>query len=527
MRIRYSPYLLIVAVVFLGAWLRLAAFDLMEFKNDEAAAIILARGAAETGLTSTGMAGMMSGAGIRNPPGFILLLLPIAALSSSPLVFGVSIAVFNIAALGIILLLGRELRAPLAGFWACAFLAAHPWHILYSRKIWAQSLLPVFVLHFLRAIARCERVPKSRAAFFPGLLAGLIWQIHYSGYCVVFFCAVWLIATAARKKLNCLFAVLGIVLGAGLLVPYALYLRTTGFRDLLLSFSGPWFGGANAGTNLAGIVRGFAATAFSGGFGYPFSPAPAPLSATPLGEASPWLSPAAFAATGLILILAAAGAFSRFRKKEIPVLARCTPWLLFFTLTPPLLYFVRGIETPPHYFLLSFPAVLFLAGAGMENVLSWAAAGKSGDGRKWNTPSAKGIMGGAAALLGMLIVFAGVNVWSAFIGYIGKTGGTGGDYGLAYRVQEKAVDALVEERVGRLDTGLMRDEGIGVRYLLYLRRGDYAPDPAVHGRLIDTLLFPGRACSPYRFETTERTVGPLIICFSEIPMSSSNRDLPS
>ncbi len=514
MMTRSRPLLLLAAIVFLAAILRLSFLDLMEFKNDEVAGIVLARGALRDGLSREGMAGMMSGAGIRNPPGFVYLLLPVAAFTASPLPYAYWVAAFGVAAVLLLFLIGRELGAPAAGFWAAALLAAHPWHILYSRKIWAQSLLPFFVLLLLLVVARCERVNKSRAAVWAGILASLIWQIHYSGYCVLPFLALWLLVSAARRRLNCLFAGGGIVLGAAILVPYALYLQRTGGADLFRSFSGPWFGGPAAMENLGKILRGFAATAFSGGFGYPFTSALSPLSRTPLGEGSPGISAAASVAPFLILALAAAGTFAFFRRKAAPVLAGFVPWLVLFVLAPPVLYFIRGIEAPPHYFLVSFPAVLFLAGSGMETISSALAKRGLSAGGKGNGRFAGVALVSGAAILGMLVVFTGVSVWKAFIVRVGTAEGTGGDYGLTYRVQERAVRALIEERVAEVDASLLRDEGIGIRYLLDLRRDDCRPDPAVRARLIDTLLFPGRKCSTYRGETVGRRVGPISICLS-------------
>lgn len=507
------PYLLL-AVVLLGAVLRLSALDLMEFKNDEVAGIVLARRAIRSGLGREGLAGMMSGAGIRNPPGFLYLLSPVAVFTASPLPYAYWVALFGAASVFILFLLGRELGAPAAGFWSAAFLAAHPWHILYSRKIWAQSLLPFFALLLLLALARAERSARSRAAFWIGLLASLIWQVHYSGYCVLFVCAVWLAATAFRRRLNYPWAALGVAAGALLLLPYALYLRGSGGEDLLRSFRGPWLGGPAAAEKLGTILRSFAATAFSGGFGYPFTSVLSPLAATPLGKGSAWISPVASAAPFLILALAAAAIPALLRRRAAPALARFVPWLLLFVLAPPCLYFIRGIEAPPHYFLVSFSALLFLAGVGMETLLSSAAARGSTSGGKGEQGLRGHLPGSGAALLGMLVVFAGVNIWKAFLGEIGRTGGTGGDYGLSYRVQERVAGALREERAGEVDALLMRDEGVGVRYLLELRRTGPPPAPSVRARLIDGLLFPGRECSPYRGETVQRRIGPVTICLS-------------
>ena len=517
----------------------------MEFKADEVEAILLSRYWLGRGLPQHGM---LSGVGIRNPPGFPLLLLPLAALTSSPLSFGLYVAAFNVAALGLIFLAGRELGSPRAGWWACGFMAAHPWLVLYSRKIWAQSLLPFFVLLFLMVVARVGRRAGSKAIFWAFPLVSLIWQIHYSGYCVLAFFIVWFAFSARSRRVNWRAALAGFVVGAALLLPYLSYLKGNDFMDIRRSFRGRGGGGSEPWENLVGIVRSEAGTAFAGGFGYPFAAEMIPLSRTPPGRESPGLQPTALLSTALILILAGAGVFAGKGRAD----AAFSRWLFLFTLVPPVLYFIRGIKPPPHYFIVGIPAVLILAGLGMDNLLKWCyrpenarqPGGETGRAAVRRSPLAKFRLasGLLAPIAGMAVIFSGVAIWSSFIRYINRAGGTGGDYGLAYRVQRRASRLLVEERVPppNIDAALTRDGGLSIRYLVteeisghLAKRGSIRKnrtEPEAHdreisaflnaknkyARLIDTLLFPGRDCSPYRFERIVRLAGPLKICLADL-----------
>ena len=151
--------LLVWLLIITGVFLRIRYFDLMEFKSDEVTAILITKYWLSRGVPQFGL---MSSAGILNPPGFIYLLSPLVIITSSPLWIGFYITCFNIAALWLLYRLGIKIGSSLAGFWACGFMAVHPWLILFARKIWAQSLLPFFVIAFLIVIVQCTQEPRSR-----------------------------------------------------------------------------------------------------------------------------------------------------------------------------------------------------------------------------------------------------------------------------------------------------------------------------------------------------------------------------
>jgi len=111
--------------------------------------------------------------------------------------------------------------------------------------------------------------------------------------------------------------------------------------------------------------------------------------------------------------------------------------------------------------------------------------------------------------------------WITFLSYIKDSGGTGGMYGLTYRVQIEAAERLVEEgiRLDRIDADLTLAKGFGIFYLYdYLDQNlpsgrDYSEKKA---RVINTYLHPDEGC-----EFSERSAelpppGPLRICISSL-----------
>ncbi|MGH7739263.1 MAG: hypothetical protein ACREL1_03860, partial [bacterium] len=78
--------------------------------------------------------------------------------------------------------------------WATVFAAVNPFEVLFDRKIWAQSTLPIFCVLFW--IAWHYRKTRT-GAFAWGLLGICLGQIHMSGF---FFCAGVFLWTVARGR---------------------------------------------------------------------------------------------------------------------------------------------------------------------------------------------------------------------------------------------------------------------------------------------------------------------------------------
>ena len=141
----------ILAIVVAGSALRLAAPHEFEFKADEARMVDLVRDARDTGQLP--WLGMATSQGVRNPG---MSVWPFVALSY---VFGSdgfgltqSIRVLNVLALAAAIafawwrLRGNDQQLWLAGV---LLAAVNPMEVVLQRKLWAQSILPIFALLML------------------------------------------------------------------------------------------------------------------------------------------------------------------------------------------------------------------------------------------------------------------------------------------------------------------------------------------------------------------------------------------
>jgi hypothetical protein len=190
----------------------------MEWKYDEkwmfATAVRLADGRAPWPWV-----GMPSGVKLRNPGLSIWQFAALARVFREPVAMAQAVQAINVLALwGLALWVVRtwmhEDRA--LGLWSIAAFAVSPLAVLFSRKIWAQDLLIVFVLAWLWFHRKRER-PLGAALW--GASGALLGQVHMSGF---FAAAALAIVTAFhdRRRFPLIPWLAGSALGALPLVPW-------------------------------------------------------------------------------------------------------------------------------------------------------------------------------------------------------------------------------------------------------------------------------------------------------------------
>jgi hypothetical protein len=176
-------HLALAAVLLAGAVLRLAWVRDMEYKADEAYMFERTR---HVGVTEGWpWLGMTSGVALRNPGMSVWVFLVPGKLfggDKDPTVLARVPQVLSLAALvGLVAFAGRRVRPGEreAWLWAAALAAVNPVGVVLERKIWAQSVLPLFSLLLL--LGWWHR--RSRGgAFAWGLVGACLGQIHLSGF---------------------------------------------------------------------------------------------------------------------------------------------------------------------------------------------------------------------------------------------------------------------------------------------------------------------------------------------------------
>ena len=173
-----SDLIVILPLLLVSGLLRLLNLDYMEFKGDEAnnlfAASYLALG------RGFPLVGIKSSIGTYNPPLFTYLMAFPLFFSRNPVVATGFIALFNCAAVALFYVFCRRYFGRIVAVIAAVFFAVNPWAVFYSRKIWQQDLLPLFVIGFFYGLFAvvCEGRKKPLLTCFACLAATT--QLHLS-----------------------------------------------------------------------------------------------------------------------------------------------------------------------------------------------------------------------------------------------------------------------------------------------------------------------------------------------------------
>ena len=219
-RLRRIELILLSAILVVAAILRMGWPGMSEFKADEARLLALALDMAEgQGLA---LRGIGSSVGFPNFPMSVwLYALPLLLW---PHVYAATLftGLLSTATVAACYWLTRRYWGVVAALTAALFLAASPWAVIYSRKIWAQNLLPLFVMGWVigAVLTYVERRPKFLLLHL--LCLAIAVQIHLAAVALLPVTAVFLLLFRRRVAWRWLLAGSGLALATA--VPFVIYL---------------------------------------------------------------------------------------------------------------------------------------------------------------------------------------------------------------------------------------------------------------------------------------------------------------
>jgi hypothetical protein len=218
----------LAAALVLGAALRLLWGADIEYKLDEAWTF---RRSLEAGRTEPfPTLGMPTSAGFRNPPLSVWVFVGLSKTfnAKNPVALARAIELLSIGALLLLVvfvwrLVPREEREP--WLWAIVLAALNPIAILYQRKIWPPSVLPLFSVLLLICWYRRD---QAWGAFALGLLGACMGQIHLAAFFFAGGLAGWALLFD-RQAVRWRWWLLGSFLGGLFLIPWLAALATSGW----------------------------------------------------------------------------------------------------------------------------------------------------------------------------------------------------------------------------------------------------------------------------------------------------------
>ena len=211
---------LLIAILLLAAALRMGWPGMTEFKADEARLTLLAVEMAEG--THFPSRGISSSVGFPNFPMSVwLYALP---LFLWPHVYAATLftGLLNTAAVFACYWFVRRYWGAEAALAAALMFAVSPWAIHHSRKIWAQNLLPFFVLGW--GISAALTFVEKRPAFIllHLLCLAVAIQVHFAAVALAPATLIWLFLF--RRRVHWRLLLLGLGLAALTAIPFIFYL---------------------------------------------------------------------------------------------------------------------------------------------------------------------------------------------------------------------------------------------------------------------------------------------------------------
>ncbi len=215
-----------LAIIVAGLFLRLIWVNDMEWKSDEKWMYSNSQDVLKTGKLPA--VGMQSGGGIVNPGLSVAVFSAMAYFVHTPTGMATIVQWINVISILCFLLFiifNVERGQRDVWLWGLALASVSPLAVIFSRKIWAQDVLPIF--SFLILLFHANR-NKGWGAFLWGFFGALIGQVHMSGFFYAAGLVLFTIIYDYRNKLSFKWGywLLGSVIGAIGLIPWLAYMSS-------------------------------------------------------------------------------------------------------------------------------------------------------------------------------------------------------------------------------------------------------------------------------------------------------------
>jgi hypothetical protein len=218
-----------VAALVIGAALRVSFPADIEYKSDERWMFEMTQAVAQG--EAWPATGMTSSQRVVNPGLSVWVFIGLQKVSGADTPVGLARGVQVLCILAIIVLFLFAFTAipedeRRGWVWGAALICVSPLSVVWDRKIWAQSVLPLFAMLFL--IGWWYRHRHWSAAFLWGFIGALLGQIHMPALFLPAAVVAWTVLfDAQRKEIYWFSWVAGSVVGALGLVPWLIKVSTS------------------------------------------------------------------------------------------------------------------------------------------------------------------------------------------------------------------------------------------------------------------------------------------------------------
>jgi hypothetical protein len=445
----------LLGILLLAAFLRFTSPAVVEFKRDEAnlsyLALDFARG------RSLPLLGISSSVGVPNSPLSVYLFSIPYLLTSDPIVATQFVGLLNVIAVLLTYLLTRRYYGVGPGLLAALLYAASPWGVIYSRKIWAQDLLPPFALATLLTGTLAFVDGKRWAQWLCLPLLSITAQIHYSAVLLAFPVA-YLIWSSGRQ-LNRVF-IFSLMLAVVFAIPFIIGILQADLpsideiRALTTSVTS---GGQSRSLALTGQMIQYAALTIAGTEIHS-------LAGPQAFQQYLATVPDVYALFGLlawgVLLSAVWLMFRLWKHRDSRTIIDAT--LLLWLIIPIAAFSITWTQPYPHYLIFALPAAYIIFAAGVRDL--WFALHSSSRIRQ-------GLFGLVGVTLAAILMFQ-VVFWLSLVDFLGSNstpGGFGTPLEYLMPIRQTILSRQPTQVIARLDGQFVgtNDETTVWNFLLY------------------------------------------------------------
>ncbi len=344
-------------ILLVAAVARLGRPDLTEFKADEGRLLTLALRMSDG---EWAVRGISSSVGFPNAPMSVWLYSLPLFIRQHVYAATLFTGALGVAAVVGVYWMGRRYGGATVAIAGALMLAVSPWAIVFSRKIWAQNLLPAVAVAWAICAALAFVEDRRPYVALHLLLLAVAVQIHPAA--VGLAPATFLFLVVFHRRVDWRYAGLGVLLALLTAAPFLWYLWSRAQLEGGLPLSS---GQAPGGFSLQSLRLTLELIAGAG-----LRPLAGPAYNGLPGEGiTQWLW------TGFVVVAVGWAARQLFRQRgarEADYLLICLAWLL----GPVLLFAWQWTPVHVHYFIVVLPAFCLLAGAFFGRIVRDAPRGR-------------------------------------------------------------------------------------------------------------------------------------------------------
>ena len=342
--------LYLIAIISIAGLLRMTFPGLTEFKADEAR--LYASSLHFITNLEIPTHGITSSIGIPNFPISVWLYAAPLTLWKHPYSATIFTGLLNTAALIICWNITKRFWNIRTALIATTLFASSPWAVIFSRKIWAQNTLPLFVGVWALSGLITLHERRKWLTFLHGLLTFCIPQIHFSGLALIPISLINLIIV--RKQINWKYFIAGAASAIALASPLAMHFNSNGSLSTLGLLDGlsiptnfeslEYYWMFSIGSDIHSITGPTKYTHF--------------LSSIPNYTAVHWF--------WTILIIFGCASLLFNNRLHSPATRMLLSWLI----VPLLIQYISPFDVHLHYFIVTFPAQYIVAAIGAVELLN-------------------------------------------------------------------------------------------------------------------------------------------------------------